>query len=343
MVALDIGHHSIKIAEFLMKKKEPYLNHFAVFPVPENCMNHGHLSTTALKEPLQSFMSAHNMSQTRNVSIAIGGRSVFVKKIEILKSEKNMMDEMVEMAVKDLPFEAEEINYDYQVISQPESFEKDKLNVLLIVALRKIVFSYNDLFTNMGCKLRNVDMQGFALESCFKAVYPEAARRLNDNVVILDIGRQGTHFIVLHGGRLIFNRYLALGSQFYITSIMKEMGVDFQEAESLYLGNSMGSEAPAQIHQIIEENNRYFCDEIMEGSEYFKNQFPEQSFSECYITGGAGKLSSLVQEIGKALSVPSQVFDPFLVLKYNEHLSSAVPHIKHFVPITMGLCLREIG
>ncbi len=344
MVTLDIGNHSIKMAEFIIKKKQPVLEHFSIFSIPEHCIQQGNIeSIESLREPLVDFISENVLDGVRELSIAIGGRFVFVKKIEVLKSERELLDEMVQVEVKqNLPFNAGEVNYDYSIMKSPQPAEPNKINILLVVALCKVVSDYDSLFKSIGYKCKTIDTHGFALESCFQCAYPEVAGQEKSNIVILDIGKSGTNFIVLNGGKLIFDRYIAIGSNFYINNIMQEMSVDSQEAESLYLSSGTGDEVPTEMTQIISESNHYFCDEILEAVEYFKNQFPEQPFMECYVTGGGAKMGQLINDIGKALGIPTLVFDPFAGVKYSEVLNDSINHIKYFVPVSAGLCLRAI-
>ena len=342
IVTLDIGYSSIKLAEFLIQKKQPILDNFTVFPLPENCIHQEDLEfIELLKEPLSAFISEHTLYDVRNVHIALGGRSVFVKKIETSRAEQELLDDIVQVEVKqNLPFNEDEINYNYSIINNPAHPEPDKLNILLIVAMRDAVSAYDTLFQDMGYKCKTVDMHGFALASCFKFAYPEAARQKDTNIVLLDVGRLGTNFIVLHQGELIFNRYMMIGSNYYIENIMQEMSVDLQEAESLYLSSGEGEEKPEEINRIIAESSQHFCNEIQQGSRYFKNQFPEQTIMECYVTGGGAKLGSLVSSIGQTLNIPTQVFNPFMKLRCSEVLNDSVNHIKYFAPVSAGLCLR---
>ena len=344
MVTLDIGNHSIKMAEFVIKKKQPFLEHFSIFSIPEHCIQQGTVDPIeSLKEPLSDFISENTLDSVRDLSMAIGGKFVFVKKLEVLNSERELLDEMVQVEVKqNLPFNVGEVNYDYSAINSPRPKESNKINVLLIVALCKVVSDYDALFRSMGYNCQTIDTHGFALETCFQCAYPKVANQKNSNVVLLDIGKSGTNFIVLHGGKLIFDRYITIGTGFYVNNIMQEMGVSLQEAESLYLSSGVGEAVPAEMSQIISDSNRYFCDEILEGVEYFKNQFPDQPFMECYVTGGGAKMVQLINDIGKALGVPTQVFDPFAGFKYSEVLKDSINHIKYFVPVSIGLCLREM-
>ena len=162
-----------------------------------------------------------------------------------------------------------EVNYDYSIMNSPQPTEPNKINILLVVALCKVVSDYDTLFNSIGYNCKTIDTHGFALESCFQCAYPEVARQEKSNIVILDIGKSGTNFIVLHAGKLIFDRYIAIGSGFYINNVMQEMGVDLQEAESLYLSSGTGDEIPKEMSQIISESNHYFCDEILEAVELF--------------------------------------------------------------------------
>ena len=78
------------------------------------------------------------------------------------------------------------------------------------------------------------------------------------------------------------------------------------------------------------------------GCEYFKNQFPNEEFSEAYITGGGSKMENLITSIEGKFNIPTHLLDPFKKLKTNEFLEDSFSHIRHFSPVAIGSCLRGL-
>ena len=208
----------------------------------------------------------------------MGGRSVIVKKMEILRSEKELMGDLVrEEMSQNLPFNMDEINYDYIQMATPAPISESKMNILLIVAKNETVNNINRLIEGIGYKCTSIDMGAFSLAECMKFTESDFAAE-GKNVLILDIGKTGTVFTVLNQGNLIFSRYMMIGSNFYTVNIMKEMGVEYQEAESLKVSWCSGGEAPEEVSRIIKESDQYFCDEFLWDVSILRISFLMRSF-----------------------------------------------------------------
>lgn len=347
IVTLDVGSHTIKLADFSIKKKLiPVLEHFSTLPVPDNCMEQGDLiNAEPLKEILPDFISQCTKGTISNIYVSMSGRSIIVKKMEILQSEEKLMDTFVHEEIKqNFPFDVNEINYNYMPISNYMADNKNKVNILLVAVKEESVEKINQMIESMGYKCQVIDMCAFALANCIKFIEPEIIKR-DENTLVLDIGKSGTMFIVLKRGDLIFSRYILAGSDFYTVCLMKEMGVEYQEAESLKLSWCAGEEAPPEVSRFMEKNMHDFCEEIFVGCEYFKNQFPEEEFSQIYVTGGGGKIANLMTTIEKKFNLPVHLLNPFdgVGVQVNESLEGVMNDIKYFTPACVGTCLRGLN
>ncbi len=344
MVTLDMGSHTIKLADFLVKKGTPFLQNFATLPVPDNCIEQGDLiNPEPLTDILPDFISQNIEGPAPELYVSISGRSVIVKKIEILRTEKALMDDLVQEEVsQNLPFNLDEINYDYVQMKAPPPSSEGKMSILLVVAKNDVVDKVNQLIESVGYKCKLIDMGSFALTESVDFIDSDSVKE-SDNILILDIGKSGTVFTVLHKGKLIFSRYMMIGSDFYTVNLIKEMGIEYDEAESLKISWCSKDEAPPEVSRVMEESDRHFCDEIFVGGEYFKNQFPEEKISQVYVTGGGGNITNLVKAIENKFSMPTRLLDPFEVLKTSNFLEDSLQHIKSFTASSLGVCLRGMG
>ncbi len=344
MVVLDMGSHTIKLSEFSVdKKKISSLENFDRLLVPEGCIEQGDLiNLEPLKEVLPEFISRNVKDTVPNLYVSIGGRSIILKRIDVFSSEKGLMDSLVrEELIQILPFDIDEINYQYEPVTAPSLTSESKTSVLVVVSKKNIINRVDRLIEATGYKCASIDMCSFALFECVKLMDSDFVKE-GKNVLILDIGKSGTVFIVANQDDLIFSRYIQVGSNFYTANIMREMGVGYQEAESFKVSWCSGSEVPAEMDHIMRESNRYFCDEVFIGREYFKNQFPSEEFSHAYLSGGGSKIKGLISSIEEKFNTPTSLLDPFEKLKTSEVLEDSLNDIKHFAPLSIGLCLRGL-
>ena len=124
---------------------------------------------------------------------------------------------------------------------------------------------------------------------------------------------------------------------------MKEMGIEYKEAESLKVSWCSGGEVPPEVNRIMEENSRHFSEELFLGCEYFKNQFPGEELLRGYLTGGGSKIRNLPNNIGEKFNIPFSVLDPFKSMQCSELLLDSIEHIKHFASVTIGLCFKGMS
>ena len=342
--SLDIGSDTIKLAEFSRnKRKEIILENFVFLPVPDDCIEQGDLvNLDSLKEPFSDFLS-QNVGEKTNISLyaSMSGRSILAKKLDVLRSEKKeLMDDLVqEEMVQSLPFNIDEINYNYFPLKSYDSLNKNMASILVVAAKSDNVAVIDHLFKSTGYPCAGIDMGALTLAECVRFIEEDLGE--GENILLLDIGKSGTTFIVLNNKDLLFSRYISVGSNFYTVNLMKEMSIEYEEAESLKISWCSGGEAPPEINSIVEESHSSFCEEVFIGLEYFKNQFPDLDLLKIYLTGGGSKIPNLVSAIAEKFNISSTaVLDPFTVVQSNDLLEDSLSDIKHFIACLVGLYLR---
>jgi len=341
-IVLDMGSHTIKLAEFSMRKKKPVLENCAFFNVPDNAIEQGDLVNSL---PLEGVISEFIKQYSKNVSslyISVSGRSIIVKKIDILyggDDQKLINDLIVEEAKQILPFKLEDVNYDYVPLNIKDASNNEKQSVLLIAAKKDVINDFNQLIENEGMKCKSVDMGAFSLVDSLDTILPDISQE-KEATLILDIGKSGTLFIVLYQGEMIFSRYLMMGSDSYTMGLVKNMGIEYQEAESLKISWCSNGETPAEVDSLISENHLEFVEEIFIGYDYFKNQYPNIDISKIYLTGGGSKIKNLNQIISDKFGCSVNLLDPFNELETSDFLENSLDHIKSFVPTLLGTYLR---
>ena len=341
--ALDMGGHSLKLAQVFFKKNGPVLQNFARLPVPEDCVEEQLFKVPRLASRVRRFVESHTEGHVYRVRICISGKMVIVKKIEIPQVEKKLMDELVYMEAREtLPFDLDEVNYSYRVIECLKPLNKGHVNALLVAARKSIIFNCEELLKRAGLKCDSIDVGGFALAGCLRFLGFEKGKKASEteNVLVLDVGRSGTEFSVLNGEELVFSRILAVGGEFFNQALMKDMDIEDQEAEALKVSHFCDEEGtPEEVHRTLMESTRYFCDELQVGFEYFHNQFPGQKIHRCYVSGGGCQVKNLREEIEKSLQIPTEILNPFQKLSLSEKLDPSMDSLKYFSPLVVGLCL----
>ena len=341
MVILDIGSHTLKLAEFSFKKKKLFLENFSFLPVVDNAIEQGDLmNVESLKEALPDFIAQNIEGTVSAIYVVMSGRSIIVKKLEVLRSEKDLLDDLMREEVRqNLPFNIDDINYDYSPLDILPPEDENKMNILLFIAKKQVVAKVNELIESAGFKCVSVDMGALALARALQFIEADIEQKA-ENILVLDIGKGGTGLMVLNKGQLIFSRYITIGSEFYTQSIMREMNMDHPSAEALKFSWCSKTETPPELNKIMAESSLYFCNEVSVGHEYFQNQFPNASLSRSYITGGGSKLPDLAPALSKHFGIPFQLIKPFSALPANDILADSEEHIQYWTPMALGACLN---
>jgi len=95
-VGLDIGSGLIKVAVIDHSRKEPELVRCAVVPLLADAIVEGEVMDPGIvSEAIQAALAAADVSKTKNVVTAVGGRDVIIKKIQIERVKEAQARELM--------------------------------------------------------------------------------------------------------------------------------------------------------------------------------------------------------------------------------------------------------
>ncbi|MCE9634151.1 MAG: pilus assembly protein PilM [Planctomycetes bacterium] len=165
------------------------------------------------------------------------------------------------------------------------------------------------------------------LGACPKAVaaywcYRENGKvRLDETVLLLNIGHENTDVAIIRKGTLLFGRNVAGGSKLLTDAIQQNVRVDFATAEKLKItkGN-LTPKGKAKYRDSMEEKIAnamagaagHFVSAVNSSVMFAKAQtkVPECSISRVVVTGGGSLLKGLADYLESSLNLPVEVFDP---------------------------------
>ncbi len=341
IIGLDIGSSSIKMAEVLISRKGAELLSFSFTPTPPNAISGGEIQDAgSLGASIQSALMELK-SKRKYVGTAMWGTAVIVKKITIPRMDKKIIaDQLRFEAEQYIPFDISNVTLAHHLLkttSSPETME-----LILVAAQNELISQYKNVIDNIGLRCGLLDVAGFALANTFELNYGIVR---NETVGVLNFGAAITNFVVLHDGEVLFCRDIPVGGQNYTNEISKGLGVSLQEAEALKLSASEKKEVPDEVHSLISATNEAITEEIKNSLEFLSATTNGLNLNRCYITGGAHVTPGLSETIQRLLNFPVEVFNPFRKVKVNNKRFNQgyLQQIKSFLPVVMGLALREVG
>ncbi len=139
-IGIDIGTESVKLAEVSTTGSEPVLLSVGILPMPETIMNDGRIVDSEALAALLRQLVATSGASSREVVIAIGGRTIFAREVLFPVMEQEELKEAIKWDMdKYVPYEPDSFYHDFAIIGKTQN--ELELKVLLVAAPLDVVDS----------------------------------------------------------------------------------------------------------------------------------------------------------------------------------------------------------
>jgi type IV pilus assembly protein PilM len=340
IIGLDIGSSSIKLAELTVSKAGAVLDNFAFIQSPSQAMNNGEITDSMLiSESIKSAFKENGFTNKRTC-VGLSGTAVIIKKISIPKTDsKNIREQVQYEAAQYLPFDISQVTLDYHQLSFSQNATNTDL--LVVAAQNEFILSYLESVSRAGLKCQILDVSSLALANVFEINYGKTT----EPVAIFNFGSNITNFLVLLQGEVIFSRDIPVGGFHFTNEISKNMGITFEEAESLKISQTNNKEVPEDTRTFMNIALEHVTEEIKNSIDFYTATANGLLISQAYFTGGASLTVGLIDHLMEAIKLPFEVLNPYQRIKSgNKKLTPGyLQQISPFVGIACGLGLRKSG
>ena len=313
VVGVDIGSHSVKVCEFKKTDKGYHIQSLGSAILPEGAVDDGALNEADVVGDIIINLFKNLKIKNKKVGFSISGYSVIVKKVNLAVMEESELDEhiMVE-AEQYIPFDINDVYLDYQDLkNSPEGSERT--DVLLVAAKKEIVDDYLDMLRAKSLQPTIVDVDGFALENIYE-VYGDKS----ENVALVDIGASKMNINIISDGVSVIARDIVVGSRQITEQIQSSFDLEYEEAESLKLGQTPAEEKQEEMEQIFSSTCTQWVLEIKKAIDLYHANNPEKPLTRLVLSGGGAKVVGLTQFLENETSLPVELFNPFSNMTFNE-------------------------
>ncbi len=347
LVALDIGSHSVKLAQLKKGRKGYELTNFGMIQLPEDTVMDGELENPqALADALRNLLKSEKI-KNKNAVIGISGQSVIIKKISVpLMSEEELNEMIREEAEQYIPFDIDEVHLDFAIVKAEGDIpvekgaanEEKQMDVIIVAVRKEVIQAYLDVFKEVGMKVKVVDLSAFALENAFELNYEidtDAA------VALVNLGGGMTNINILENGITAFTRDIGIGGATISEEIQKNMSIGFNEAEKMKLGmiprEINRDDLIAQVKDAVE----FICGELRKTFDMYEKT-SDYKVSKIYLSGGSCLMEGLDLLIHNNLGLETEVMNSFRniscnVKGFDEQYIEAMGPV---AAIPVGLALR---
>jgi type IV pilus assembly protein PilM len=350
LVGIDIGSHSIKVAEVEDSKQGMVLKNFGMIEIPHEAIMDGSIKemevvSLALKNLLKNLRI-----NNKNSATSISGYSVIVKKITLpRKGEEDLEKTIQNEAEQYIPFDINDVNLDFQILPSAMKEEEDEeeekeglMDILLVAAKKDIVDEYISLFQLSELNPIVLDIDAFALQNAFEISNAEQS----GCHALVHIGAQQLTINVVREGVSVFTRDSSYGGAQITSEIQRKFDISYEEAEKMKLGATpIGLDQRPILEDIFSSTVARWSQEIKRALDFVATTFIGIKVDEILLSGG----SSLIPGFSKYLSMETDLHvskvNPFANLEVKEKLFDAA-YLNYCAPlavIAIGLALRSIG
>ncbi len=339
VAGLDIGSSSVKIVELEGKMNSLSLTSLGFENLPGDTIVDGQImEMNAVSEVIQNICRDHQIKSTKFVT-GVSGHSVIIKSIVLPPMSQDELDESIDWhAEEHIPFDLSEVTLDYHVTSETA----EEMSVLIAACKRERIDNVKQAIQMAGKEPVIIDVDTFALQNCYELNYQPSP---DDTVALLNIGASTMNINLVHGVNSIFTRDITMGGSQFTDILQRNLGVSYQDAESLKRGVSeSGGVEETAIEPLMSNVMELVAMEVQKTFDFYRATADDGGLvvQKILLSGGGSKMLRLPEELSKKLELPVEILDPFRQIKVDtrkfdpNYLSEIMPEMA----VAVGLAMR---
>ena len=303
IVGLDVGSSSIKAVELKKKGGQIEVAHLGLEMLASDIVVDSMIVDSGTVSSAISKLFTDCLIKTKAVATAVSGHSVIVKKISLPSMSDQELAETIEKeAAQHIPFDLA----DYQILS--EEAGGSNMDVLLVAVKKDKILNYTNVLSMAGRTPAIVDIDALALQNCYEYNYQPAPGQV---VALLNLGASVMNINIVKGTTPLFPRDVSVGGHQYTDSLQKELDLSFDDAESLKLGNKVGTVSEDAKGPILQQVTEIIVLEIQKTFDFFRASAAGEHIEKIYLAGGSAKVPGLMEALRQEFSMPVELLNPF--------------------------------
>ncbi len=322
-IGLDIGAHSIKVAQLKKRKNSFELMNFGLMPINPELIVDGVIENVGeVADAIKRLLLCEKI-KTKYAVTSVHGESVIIKKISVpVMSEDELAKSIKAEAEQYIPYDIDEVNVDFQILPKdasveeaPSSGEEEEplMDVILTAIKKDVIETRMQVLLAAGLSPVVVDLNAFAIENCYEI---NEEFDVSTVTALVNIGMSTTNVNIVDGGITAFTRDVPLGANVFNHAIQKELNVNADMAEQLKLGIETGEISQSQVAPIVINAVADLTQELFKSFEFFSTA-RNKEVNTVVLSGGAAIMPGLDRQISEKLDKKTEIFNPFLNIKVN--------------------------
>ncbi len=343
LVGLDIGSTAVKAVRLRRNGRSHLIVALGVEPLPRGAIVDGAIvDRDVVTGAIRKVFADHAIRNPR-VAVSLAGNAVIVKRVTLPGMTPDELRTSIYWEAKRcVPFDVEDVNVDYQVLTPPaEAIGERGLDVLLVAAKKDRIAEYTDAVTRAGRIPVVVDVDAFAVQNAYERSHGSEP---GGAVVLLDAGAGATHLSVVQDGQPVYTRDVAIGGNAYTEALQQALGVGFGAAELLKAGTPAGGRMHHDAEPVLRAVTDDLVMEIARTLDLFRAAHPASEIRTLVLSGGTSRVAGLAPALEGAFDMPVAPLDPFRGMSVVEDRVSEEQRTElgPLAVVAAGLALRRV-
>ena len=340
-VGLDLGAGFVKACELVTTFRNFDLTGFGTEPVESEPGSAP--SIEAIAQAARRLLERRKLLD-ETLMCALPAEHVSTVALEFPFSQPKKIEQVLPFQLEGaVPFDSEEIVYDYQITSQTEG---GGVKVLVAYVQRTVLERFLEALQTVGIDPKVVSVGALSYFNLYDAVIGE---EVTDSVAILDLGHVHSELVIFDEGQPSVARNI-VGGGFDVTAALADaFTVDFAQAERGKQAEGLlspadeaneGAEGGAR-RALISRTCRQGIDPVLrevKRSLVAHNESTGQTIRQIYLTGGTSNLTGIAAYVERVLGVPAALLDP-LDVPFNR-LTDDADRLRPFAGKGLAISLR---
>ena len=203
LLGLDIGSSYVKYTILDLSGNEPVLKDYGITELADGSIADGEImDRLQLVDTIKNLLVSKDIKE-KDVSTALVGRGVIVKKIKMDKMKETEMAILIKQQAEDnIPYGIEDVQIDYKLLG-PSPDEEGKVDVLLVAAKKEILVPFVGLIKDIDLYPLVIDVPAFTIQNCYEINYET---KPNEMHALIHIGYETTILSFVQGETILFTR-----------------------------------------------------------------------------------------------------------------------------------------
>ena len=342
-MGLDIGSSAVKAVELKPAGKGYRVTAIGVEPIPPDSIVDGAIIDGGAVADAVRRLFANTQFRAKDVAASLSGNSVIVKKITLpAMTEQELAESIYWEAEQYIPFDIQDVNLDYEVLTPTQGDSHGTMDVLLVAAKKDKIGDYTSVITQAGRTPVVVDVDAFALQNAYEANYGFEAGGI---VALLNAGASATNINILHGAQSVFTRDVSMGGNAFTEAVQRELGLPYELAEQLKKGQDVDGATYEDARPVLKAMTDNILLEVEKTFDFYKATASNDRIDRIVLSGGASRVDGFAEALAARFGTEVMAFDPFRQVGLDPAKLGAVSpeELAPVAAVAVGLALRKVG